>query len=559
MVAPITASRRCYILGVSAMFFHQLDEPMNFQSQPGASNNVHTLIGGDPADLYKADAIWAEELQSLVQWSALYKRTQDPKVSSSAPKPVPATPVTEEHISLRSRLTRDVRITAAARSAVDALTTSDVMPDGAPPFTLLQTDAATVNVVLPEAVDRNTSRSNFPNASDVAAAAADRSNVSYTAGFRKELLETSPAMLLASNSSGTSSAFIVFALAGAVLLVLVAGMACLLLYYCGRKSSNPQFAGASTDSAHAYIAGLPISYHWHIEEYLPKSCGYDCAFSKPASSGRALRFQVRVEGPLCGIPLTSPLSQKPCVVYSAGVSSPSVGGLNPMSVAYAADSQNFMVSLLGAPDVRIEIRGDDCSLLDMSEGFLSQCAKFNSVPNHWQAFALSRRLSATHHSPPASRLYNEDPILEFQECALHLGAHITCVGELSRREDGVLTLHPWVPQVGEMERHSLMIPSELALASAPTGSSLNPKILASDKTGLIVLPQDRSIVAKLWANLPSWRVWKRFWGGSKSRGRTSTASPDSVGPRQSCYAVSMLSSLGHSALFSSKRPQPGVR
>lgn len=322
------------------------------------------------------------------------------------------------------------------------------------------------------------------------------------------LLEKKTAVTLAPTNATMPHVLIMVALIAWFLVALVAGIFCLVLYCSSVRSSNAHLSGTSTSSAHALVAGMPIAHSRHVDKYLPKSFGYDCALSRPVSSGRALRFQVRVEGPLCGIPLTSPLSQKPCVLYSASVSQPSHAGVNPMSVAYAADSQPFTVSLLDAPDVRLEIRGEDVSLFAMSEGLLNQSASFNSVPNHWQAFALSRRLSASHHSPPASRLYNEDPILEFEECALHVGSQLTCVGELSRREDGVLSLQPWLPHLGQVEPPcdtSKEVSKDTF--SALSGSTYSGKILASDTATLLRISQERGLFAKL----------SIIWGSSSAR------------------------------------------
>lgn len=220
-----------------------------------------------------------------------------------------------------------------------------------------------------------------------------------------------------------------------------------------------------------------------------------------------------------------------------------------MSVAYAADSQPFIVSLLDAPEVRIEVSGDEVSLFDMAEGFLAQSAKFNSVPNHWQAFALSRRVSARHHSPAASQLYNEDPILEFQECALHVGARVTFVGELRRKENGVLTVHPWEESSRKISRKPLSTP-------APAAEAFSGKVFASNKEALIVLPQNRGMLAKLWTNLPSCRACARRWSSERPRERLLTTISDDANPGNDSNAASLVTSLRYARdWLAIKRPQ----
>lgn len=348
-----------------------------------------------------------------------------------------------------------------------------------------------------------------------------------------EILE--PQSNVALTPAGTIPAnFLLIAMATSVLIVMafVSGTSILFLHQAGVLFSSARGARTSAIAAHAYVAGLPVFYSRHIDKHLPKSSGYDCSFSKPVSSGRALRLQVRVESPLCGVPLTAPLSQKPCVLYSASVSSPSHEGVNPMSVAYAADSQPFIVSLLDAPDVRIEVRGDEVSLFEMSEGLRAESAHFNSVPNHWQAFAISRRLSATHHSPPLSRLYAEDPVLDFQECALHVGSIITCVGELRRREDGVLTLHPWLSHLGETEpagRRSGKASPEPPCTPAPAGCTFTGRVFASDAVSLIRPPRDPGFFAKFgitWGSTPSRRGGRHVRGSIGTKKHLSTAASD---------------------------------
>lgn len=499
MFATASTRQCCYTLGVAAVLFHFRmafgrlvhDIPGTGGFHAAASDDVIMPISGDPADFFMTDQVWADELQSLVQWSALYTK---PKKTQVMPRGAAA--------GLRFFQDDD----ATPQADLDAVSTRhDSVPELSPSFSLLQTNATSGGV---EGAARN--RTLQHTLAGPTPAAAPAGNESHSTGAPPaELLEPTLAMVPpALVSTGILSAFsvnVAAAFALMALMALVAGTASLLLYYACTKPSSAHSVAATASPVHAYVAGMQVAHKRQLEKHLPNSCSYDCSFSEPLSSARPLRFQVRVEGPLCGIALTSPLSESKCVLYSASASSPSHGGLNPMSVAFAADSQPFIVSLLDAPEVHIEVRGEDVSLFDMSEGFLAHSANFLSVPSNWQAFVLSHRFSATHHATPPSRLYNEDPILEFQECALNVGSIITCVGELRRKENGVLTLHPWLSHLGDAgpaeESFSTISQGSIPMP-APAGKAISGKLLASDKAALIVPPQDCGMLAKLWANAP---------------------------------------------------------
>lgn len=181
-----------------------------------------------------------------------------------------------------------------------------------------------------------------------------------------------------------------------------------------------------------------------VERQLPATGGYDCALSKPLSSGRPLRLEARVEGPLLGGALAAPLSQRACVHHSATVSRQAREGAPLSAVASASESLGFAVSLLDAPHTRIEVCGSDLCLFDMHEGRFSERRPFAAAPEHWQDFALFNGMVPPGNEGQASWLLHQDgPALEFQEHALLVGSNITLVGELLRDASGKLSLQPW--------------------------------------------------------------------------------------------------------------------
>eukprot|EP00437_Effrenium_voratum_P031438 CAMPEP_0181400898 /NCGR_PEP_ID=MMETSP1110-20121109/2354_1 /TAXON_ID=174948 /ORGANISM="Symbiodinium sp., Strain CCMP421" /LENGTH=716 /DNA_ID=CAMNT_0023523015 /DNA_START=30 /DNA_END=2178 /DNA_ORIENTATION=- len=181
-----------------------------------------------------------------------------------------------------------------------------------------------------------------------------------------------------------------------------------------------------------------------VEKLTPSQGGYDCNFSKPISSKRVLRLEVRVEGTEHGEPLTAPLTGHSCVLHSAAVSKQLHDGMPAVPIAFSASSADFVVSLLDDPDARIVVRGCDVSLFDTSHGRCEDQKRFGEAPDNWQDFVLTHRSAAPQGRECASSSLREDEaILEFQECALLVGSVVTVVGELHRGADGQLTLRPF--------------------------------------------------------------------------------------------------------------------
>eukprot|EP00931_Biecheleriopsis_adriatica_P073446 TRINITY_DN47728_c0_g1_i1.p1 TRINITY_DN47728_c0_g1~~TRINITY_DN47728_c0_g1_i1.p1 ORF type:complete len:675 (-),score=163.59 TRINITY_DN47728_c0_g1_i1:58-2082(-) len=183
-----------------------------------------------------------------------------------------------------------------------------------------------------------------------------------------------------------------------------------------------------------------------IDRLLPSEGGYDTVFYKPVSSKQLLRLEVRVEGAEGGsAPLTAPLSGQMCVIHSAAVSRQLHDGMPPVPVAFAASCVDFLVTLLDNKGMTISIKGSDVSLFDMRKGRRVETKTFADAPDSWQDFILTHRSAAPAGGdwPASSVLRADGATLEFQECALLVGASITVVGELHRSADGKLALRPF--------------------------------------------------------------------------------------------------------------------
>mmetsp|Transcript_154418 Transcript_154418/g.474602 ORF Transcript_154418/g.474602 Transcript_154418/m.474602 type:complete len:593 (-) Transcript_154418:33-1811(-) len=240
---------------------------------------------------------------------------------------------------------------------------------------------------------------------------------------------------------------VVLAMLLAVLFVLLGVATAMLwraLHVSARVQAIARWKRRKVDSVRPHIEAMPVCPGSEVDRQLPASCGYDCALSKPVSSGRPLRLQAHVVGPLAGSALTAPLSQRACVHFTASVSEKASDRASPVPVASCTEGVGFLVSLVDAPDVRIEVCGQDISLFDVRGGRLRERQGFAAAPEHWQDFTLFHRTLQPVNECQASFLRSKDsPALDFEEHALLVGADVTLVGELLRDASGKLSLQPW--------------------------------------------------------------------------------------------------------------------
>jgi len=191
----------------------------------------------------------------------------------------------------------------------------------------------------------------------------------------------------------------------------------------------------------------------NIQELLPAGGGYDTAFSKPVSSGRPVLLRARIEGPLAGGPgplglAEAPLTKRSCVYYHSSASQ-SEEAVDLPQRQEAQEGVEFQVSLLGAPQIRVDVRGLELKLVDMCEGHYTTTQPFQCVPEHWQAFLLDEKtksyatLPAEQQQRMKLRQRMAGKPVEFQESVLLVGSQISLVGELLRDASGRLSLQPW--------------------------------------------------------------------------------------------------------------------
>lgn len=182
---------------------------------------------------------------------------------------------------------------------------------------------------------------------------------------------------------------------------------------------------------------------------LPVACTYDCALSKPLRSRRVLRLEAVVKEVLGARPLTSPLTQQECVIYSTTVSKRARG--QGLALSFAAANVDFKLSMVDDPSTEVEVMGMDVSLFDMCQGRLVRMEALEMAPPHWRAFVVNNQVEGGADgklSIPELSTEDASVDLEFQESALLIGSTITVVGELCRTPSGTLMLQPLEPMRG---------------------------------------------------------------------------------------------------------------
>lgn len=229
-------------------------------------------------------------------------------------------------------------------------------------------------------------------------------------------------------------ALLCFGLCMAALLLMMVGMK-KCMSWCIKK-----YTSADDRNLRQSVEAMSRTPGAEVVSQLIAGGLYDCAIMRPLSSKQMLRLEVRVEEAASGFCLWTPLTQQACVRYVATVSRQVAGSKLPVPVAHHSASIDFVVSLIDAPHVRIDIEGQDLSTFDMTAGRCSAQRTFQSAAQHWQDFVTTRQIGGK--SRPSAQTMAKQAVLDFQETAIVLGSSVTVVGELHRNAVGTLTLRP---------------------------------------------------------------------------------------------------------------------
>jgi hypothetical protein len=195
-----------------------------------------------------------------------------------------------------------------------------------------------------------------------------------------------------------------------------------------------------TTGVRAQVEALHVSSGQEIQGLFQTKERYDCCHFQPLSPGLLLRLQGKVTPGSQG-KLVAPLSRQDCVHFSASASAKRHDGIHALPVAFHSVCCDFTITLLDAPDIQIEVYGEDVALFDIKKGTTEDQRRFSESPDHWQDFILTHRAPGT-VGPSSAALRSEKALLDYREVALVAGTVVTCVGELRRSHDGVLRLYP---------------------------------------------------------------------------------------------------------------------
>lgn len=264
---------------------------------------------------------------------------------------------------------------------------------------------------------------------------------------------------------------------------------------CASSRKTVRAKDANDDGAESLWLALeevPVSGPREVEELLPAESGYDLAFSRTLSSRKLVRIQARIEGPVEGAePLIAPITQLPCVLYLASASRKVHAGILPLPLAYSSKQLNFTVALHDVSegqrrDLSVCVSGAEVMLFAKHSCRFSEVLPFPCAQDRWQDFVTEH--STGNAEGKNSGLHQEllatGAAVEFQECALVVGADVTLVGELIRSPDGVLSLHPLSQEASwaskqRAESTELEPPDSDALAKARS------QVLVSDDPRLL--------------------------------------------------------------------------
>ncbi|CAE7272480.1 GBA [Symbiodinium pilosum] len=252
----------------------------------------------------------------------------------------------------------------------------------------------------------------------------------------------------------------------------------------------------SSGALRSRIEALPVSAAAQVERLLPSAGGYDVTFSKPLSSRQLLRLEATIQCPGEAEPLLAPLTQRPCVLYTANASRKVHGGM-PLPVAFASQHTDFVVTLRGTPRVDIRVAGSEVNLFATKECEFAEVLPFPCAPDHWQDFVSAHLSSAGTGSSDNHAMENglraKGTAVEFHECCLVTGATVTLIGELMRSASGELTLQPLSQEQVSWKRPSWERPGLGAETDDPLEllEARTHVLISDDPTLLTVLPTDQ--------------------------------------------------------------------
>eukprot|EP00930_Biecheleria_cincta_P026258 TRINITY_DN18530_c0_g1_i1.p1 TRINITY_DN18530_c0_g1~~TRINITY_DN18530_c0_g1_i1.p1 ORF type:complete len:481 (+),score=113.97 TRINITY_DN18530_c0_g1_i1:74-1516(+) len=241
-----------------------------------------------------------------------------------------------------------------------------------------------------------------------------------------------------------------------LLLLLTTLMLFLVVLAAWMLMARKKAAGRS--SAQADLHQMVRSMHFTTEEELLAMLASQRGTDEPLNAGVLMKIEGRIVAKP-GQAMSTPFSDRACVMYSASASRPRQDGVHQPPLAYHAAGSDFVLQLdaldeSGKP-LQVSVQSQDVCLFEMCAGRFAKEAAFADVAEAWKGFALSHLIHGSSTETASCNTMSSiiaKGDLEFCECSLLDGAWVTCVGEVVRERNGELSLCPWRPAIAGVEK-----------------------------------------------------------------------------------------------------------
>jgi len=197
----------------------------------------------------------------------------------------------------------------------------------------------------------------------------------------------------------------------------------------------------------SFVEQLGVSSALDIEVDRQPTTNNNQILSRPLSSGRLVRLEAKVEGTFDRSTISTPLTRRSCVMYSA------IAKCQGESIAAARDAKqsDFIVSLVHAPWIKVLVASDDVVCFDMHSGIWRLSERLVDAPEILKAFVVENiNPDCLAESPSSER---DAKKLNFEESSLLVGSIITLVGKLCQSLGGQLVLQTWQESGDDIRKH----------------------------------------------------------------------------------------------------------
>jgi len=258
------------------------------------------------------------------------------------------------------------------------------------------------------------------------------------------------------------------------------------------------FKRPTSSSARQHVEQIRVATGHEIQSMFAMNTSGDGPVAQPMSPGILTRIHGRVVAKPGGA-LVAPFSGRPCVIYSASVSHHRQDGVHQPPLAYHTAGADFMIEVADTSHICMVVHSQDVSLFDMEGGRHADEHAFADAPDAFRGFVLA-------HPVPGSGGVGETMnqadlggknLLEFRECALIIGSMVTCIGEVARDRNGVLSLCPWRPPavIGPSALDGKKSPSRWLTTSWESLGEQKSAVLSDPIAGHVMISDDESLRA----------------------------------------------------------------